>query len=191
MKILNHKILAKRKRKIEKRLERRNWEEQEHPMFKGSNIRYELDGRDQGIACGGIGVIHTLVKRIGLVKEIDKQLYLLKRHLPYHESDHVLNLAYNVLAGGEGFEDIELLRQDEGWMDALGAEIIPDPTTEGDFVRRFSLEDVVRLMEVINATRKKVWDRQPKEFFKKAILNVDGTIAGTTGECKEDRKSVV
>ena len=70
-------------------------------------------------------------------------------------------------------------------MDALGAEIIPDPTTEGDFVRRFSLEDVMTLMEVINATRKKVWDRQPKEFFKKAILNVDGTIAGTTGECKE------
>jgi len=154
-------------------------------MFKGSNIRYELDGREQGIASGGIGVIHTLAKRIGLVKEIDKHLHLLKRHLPYHESDHVLNLAYNILAGGEGFEDIELLRQDEGWMDALGAEIIPDPTTEGDFVRRFWVEDVMTLMEVINTTRKKVWDRQPKEFFKKAILNVDGTMAGTTGECKE------
>ena len=182
---LKHKILAKRKRQIEKRLERRNWEDQERPMFKGSNIHYELDVRDKGIACGGIGVIHTLAKRIGLVKEIDKHLHLLKRHVPYHESDHVLNLAYNVLAGGEGFEDIELLRQDEGWMDALGAETIPDPTTEGDFVRRFWMEDVMTLMEVINATRKKVWARQPKEFFKKAILNVDGTIAETTGECKE------
>jgi len=130
-------------------------------------------------------VIHTLAKRIGLAKEIDKRLHLLKRHVPYHESDHVLNLAYNVLAGGEGFEDIELLRQDEGWMDALGAEIIPDPTTAGDFVRRFSVEDVKTLMEVINETREKVWEGQPKEFFKKAILNVDGTIAETTGECKE------
>jgi len=185
VKRLNHKILSKRKRKIEKRLERRNWEDQGSPMFKGSNIHYELDGRDKGIACGGIGVIHTLAKRIGLVKEIDKRLHLLKRHVPYHESDHVLNLAYNVLAGGEGFEDIELLRQDEGWMDALGAEIIPDPTTEGDFVRRFSVEDVETLMEVINERRKKVWERQPKEFFKEAILNVDGTIAETTGECKE------
>jgi len=185
VKKLNHKILSKRKRKIEKRLERRNWEDQERPMFKGSNIHYELDGRDKGIACGGIGVIHTLAKQIGLVKEIDKRLHLLKRHVPYHESDHVLNLAYNVLAGGEGFEDIELLRQDEGWMDALGAEIIPDPTTEGDFVRRFSMEDVMRLMEVINERRKKVWEMQPKEFFKKAILNVDGTMAETTGECKE------
>jgi len=185
VKILNHKNLWERKRKIEKRLERRNWEEQERPMFKGSNIHYELDGRDKGIACGGIGVIHALAKRIGLVKAIDKRLHLLKRHAPYHESDHVLNIAYNVLAGGEGFEDIELLRQDEGWMDAIGAEIIPDPTTAGDFVRRFSVEEVMTLMEVINETRTKVWDVQPSEFFKKAILNVDGTIAETTGECKE------
>jgi hypothetical protein len=185
VKKLNHKILSKRKRKIEKRLGRRNWEEQEHPMFKGSNIHYDLDGRGKGIACGGIGVIHTLAKRMGLVKGIDQGLHLLKRHVPYHESDHILNLAYNVLAGGEGFEDIELLRQDEGWMDGLGAEIIPDPTTEGDFVRRFEVEDVMTLMEVINETRKKVWDLQPKEFFKKAILNVDGTMAETTGECKE------
>ena len=185
MKILNHKTLWERKRKIEKRLERRNWEEQERPMFKGSNIHYELDGRDKGIACGGIGVIHTLAKRIGLVKAIDKRLHLLKRHVPYHESDHVLNIAYNVLAGGEGFEDIELLRQDEGWMDAIGAEIIPDPTTAGDFVCRFSVGEVMMLMEVINETRAKVWDVQPPEFFKKAILNVDGTIAETTGECKE------
>jgi hypothetical protein len=164
---LNHKILSKRKRKIEKRLERRNWEDQERPMFKGSNIRYELDGRDQGIACGGIGVIHTLAKRIGLVKQIDKRLHLLKRHVPYHESDHVLNLAYNILAGGEGFEDIELLRQDEGWMDALGAEIIPDPTTEGDFVRRFGVEDVMTLMEVMNGPGRRYGMDSRRSFFGK------------------------
>jgi hypothetical protein len=40
-------------------------------------------------------------------------------------------------------------------------------------------------MESINRTRKKIWDKQPKRFFEKAILNVDGLIAGTEGECKE------
>jgi hypothetical protein len=36
---------------------------------------------------------------------------LLKRHLPYHESDHVLNLACNALLEGVRLEDIELRRK--------------------------------------------------------------------------------
>ncbi len=55
-----------------------------------SNIRYEVDSRRQGIGCGGIGNIHQLALRSGLVAEIDRRLSLLKRHIPYHESDHVL-----------------------------------------------------------------------------------------------------
>jgi len=124
-------------------------------------------------------------KKLGFVKEIDNALHLLKRHVPYHESDHVLNIAYNVLAEGTRLQDIELRRQDEGWLDALGAKIIPDPTTAGDFLRRFNKEDIIALMEAANKTRKKVWSRQSKEFFKKAILNIDGTMAETTGEYKQ------
>ena len=59
-------------------------------------------------------------------------------HLPYHESDHVLNLAYNVACGGTRLEDIERLRHDTAYMNALGADLIPDPTTAGDFCRRFT-----------------------------------------------------
>jgi hypothetical protein len=63
---------------------------------------------------------------------------LLKRHLPYHESDHVLSLAYNAMLEGVRLQDIELRRNDEGFLDGLGAQRIPDPTTSGDFTRRFS-----------------------------------------------------
>jgi hypothetical protein len=154
-------------------------------MFSGSNIHYEVDGRHKGIANGGIGAIHLMNRKLGFVEEIDTTLNLLKRHLPYHESDHVLNIAYNVIAGGTRLEDIELQRQDEGWLDALGAEIIPDPTTAGDFLRRFSEDEIIELMEAANRTRKKAWDKQPESFFQKAILNVDGLIAETTGECKQ------
>jgi hypothetical protein len=129
--------------------------------------------------------MHRLAKKLGLVKAIDQNLHLLKRHLPYHESDHILNLAYNILGGGTVLEDIELHRRDEGWMDALGAKIIPDPTTAGDFLRRFSEEDVLALMDLINDCRGKVWKEQPKAFFEEAILNVDGTIGPTEGECKQ------
>jgi hypothetical protein len=185
VKKLNHKNLNRRKKKIEKRLDRRNWEDQPRPMFQGTNIQYEVDGRNKGIAQGGIGAMHRLAKKTGLVKAIDQNLHLLKRHLPYHESDHVLNLAYNIMAGGTRLEDIELRRRDEAWMDALGAKIIPDPTTAGDFLRRFKEKDVETLMDLINECRVQVWEQQPKAFFQEAILNVDGTIAPTEGECKQ------
>lgn len=175
-----------RSRRIAHRLREIHWEEQPKPMLQARNVRYEVAGRDRGLAAGGLGAIHTLAQRTGLVKAIDEQLHLLKFHLPYHESDHVLNIAYNVLTGGTCLEDLELRRNDEVYMDALGAQRIPDPTTAGDFCRRFGVVEVERLMKAINETRLRVWKQQPPEFFQKeAILDVDGTIAPTFGECKE------
>ncbi len=165
MKLNISKKLAKRKKKITKRLKKRNWESQSHPMFSASNIHYDIDGRNKGIANGGIGIIHQLTGKSGLVKEIDGRLKLLKRHLPYHESDHVLNIVYNILAGGHCLEDIELLRNDEAWLDALDAEIIPDPTTAGDFLRRFDKDDITELMEIKNTIRKRIWQQQPRTFL--------------------------
>ena len=114
---------------------------------------------------GGIGAMHLLARRTGLIDAIDKALPLLKVHLPYHESDHVLNIAYNALSGGTSLEDLELRRNDEVYLDALGAQRIPDPTTAGDFCRRFSAQNIESLMEAINAVRVKVWRQQPEEFF--------------------------
>lgn len=179
------KKLAKRKRKISNRLEKRNWEDQPRPMMTGSNIHYDVDGRHQAISNGGIGNIHQLAMRTGLINEIDNRIKLLKRHLPYHESDHILNIAYNYLAGGSRLQDIELLRNDEAWLNALGAEIIPDPTTAGDFLRRFDQDDIIEFMEVKNAVRSKIWRQQPTSFHNEAIINVDGTISPTYGEHKE------
>ena len=132
------KILKRRKQKIERLLKRKQWEDQERPMFKGRNIHYEVAEKSQAINCGGIGVIHQMVQRCGLVEEINAKLNLLKVHMPYHESDHVLNIAYNILAGGMRLEDIELNRNNEGYLNAVGAQRIPDPTTAGDFTRRFT-----------------------------------------------------
>jgi len=126
-----------------------------------------------------------MVQRLGLVADIDQHLQLLKVHLPYHESDHVLNLTYNILAGGQRLEDIELRRQDEVFLNGLGAERIPDPTTAGDFTRRFQVEDIVALEECVNRARLAVWQAQPQGFLQEAFVDVDGTVARTYGECKE------
>lgn len=178
------KVLRNRKRRIERRLAPRHWKEQARPMMRGTNIHYELSGKTRANSYGGIGAVHLMAQRLGLVEEIDRNLHLLKVHLPYHESDHVLNFAYNMLSGGQRLEDIELRRQDEGFLDGLGAQRIPDPTTAGDFSRRFDVPDIVELQECINRTRQRVWQRQPEGFLAEAFIDVDGTIAGTHGECK-------
>ncbi len=149
-----------------------------------SNIHYELADRTWATAHGGIGAIHLLTRKLGLDRAINDHLGLLKIHLPYHDSDHVLNIAYNLLAGGTCLEHLELLRGDEAYLDALGARRVPDPTTAGDYCRRFDAVDIFRLQAIFNATRLKVWRQQPKSFFDEAILDADGTMVETTGECK-------
>ena len=126
-----------------------------------------------------------LALRIGLIRDIDHNLHLLKRHRPYHEPDHVLNITLNLVAGGKRMEHIELRRNDEVYLDALGAQRLPDPTTEGDFCRRVLEADVVTLLDAINQTRLRVWAQQPSTFFSEAVLDVDGTLVGTDAECKE------
>ena len=177
--------LVNRKRRIEYRLRDRQWPPQERPMFTASNIHYELSDRVAGLGPGGIGAMHLLARRTGLIDAIDARLHLLKEHKPYHESDHVLNIAYNLLAGGECLEDIELWRNNEVYLDALGAQRIPDPTTAGDFCRRFREHDIQILLRAINDVRIKVWRQQPASFFERAIIDADGTLVTTFGECKE------
>ena len=176
----------RRKHRIAKRLRPRKFGARARPMLTARNIHYDLADRTRAIGHGGIGSVHLLARKVGLIDAIDRALELFKAHLPYHESDHVLNIAYNVMCGGDCLQDIELLRNDEAHLDALGASRIPAPTTAGDFCRRFeSAEQVNALQETINSVRVGVWKRQPPEFFERAIIDVDGTIAPTDGECKQ------
>jgi hypothetical protein len=155
-------------------------------MMTATNIHYEPADRVRGLAAGGIGALFLLAQRIELNQEIDRTLHLLKKHLPYHESDHVLNIAFNILAGGKHLEHLELRRHDEVYLDAFGADRLPAPTTAGDFCRRFTSEaDVLTLMKAINQSRLRVWAQQPDAFREQAILDADSTIVETAAECKE------
>lgn len=186
MKQKDSKILNQRKANLAKRLERKQYPEQPSPLLRAQNIHYEIAERVRAIDCGGIGAFHLLACNTGLVDAINENVHLLKRYLPYHESDHVLNIAYNTLTGGTCLDDIELRRNDETFMDGLGVERIPDPTTAGDFTRRFCEEDVVELMEAINSKRPKLWKKRlSRAERKEALVDVDGSHALTLGECKE------
>src|SRR5206468_1003928 len=124
----------------------------------------------------GIGAMHLLAQRTGLTAAIDASLALLKVHQPYHESDHVLNIAYNILCGGKTLEDLEQRRQDEVYLDALGAKMIPDPTTAGDFCRRFTEADVETLLAAIDGVRA-------------GVIGQRSLRAGTADRSAEERRA--
>jgi len=173
------------KRKIRRRLDKPVTAPSPEPVITATNIHYEVATKAQAIACGGIGAVQLLVRKLGLAEAIDERLHLLKYHVPYHESDHVLNFAYNALCNGSCLDDIELRRNDVVFLDAIGADRIPDPTTAGDFCRRFGPGDVEALQDVFDRTRVNVWKQQPSGFFDEAVLDVDGTLVATGAGCKQ------
>ena len=163
-----------------------HWGERPVPMFGSGSVAYEIGGNVDATCFGGIAAVHRLVTKLGLPDRINDDVRLLKVHLPYHESDHVLNLAYNVLCGGTRLEDIERLRHDTAYMNAVGADLIPDPTTAGDFCRRFGEQDVVALLEAINAVRATLWAGRGRDLLAPVTyLDVDGTIVPTSGQRKQ------
>src|SRR5437588_6983159 len=185
VKPIPHRRHAAGKRKIRERLDKPVTAPSPQPVFTASNIHYEAADKTRAISCAGLGAIPLLVRKLGLAAAIDERLHLLKYHLPYHESDHVLNFAYNALCHGTCLDDIELRRNDVVFLDALGADRIPDPTTAGDFCRRFTPDDVEALQDVFDQTRLKLWRQQPPAFFDAALLDVDGTLVATGACCKQ------
>ncbi len=171
---------------IERRLERAVRPNVAGPVLGRANIAYELSARTKGTAHGGIGAIAKVVDASGLAGEIDSSLELLKLHKPYHESDHVLNIAYNALCGGQRLEDIEARRCDAVFLDGLGTESLPDPTTAGDFCRRFDADSIMALQEAVNRARLKVWSGQPASFLAQtARIDADASLVSTDGQCKQ------
>jgi hypothetical protein len=176
--------LEARKRKIQRRLDKTKFPKNPGPVLAGGNLRYEIADRVHGLSYGGIALFHQLARDIGLVNAIDARLGIFKIRLPYTESDHVCNIAFNALCNGQCLQDIELRRNDVNYLDALGAQRIPDPTTAGDFCRRFTGAHINCLQEIFDEVRVGVWQHQPAHFFHEAILDADGTLVPTTGQCK-------
>ena len=120
-------IIRKREAEVAQRLSP-SWNGQDpKPVLSPEVISYEVSEKTGAVSYGGLGLLQQVVKWSGLGKAIDQAVTLLKRHQPYHESDHVLSLIYNVATGGTRYQDIELRRQSVSFLEAVGAEKIPAP----------------------------------------------------------------
>jgi Transposase DDE domain group 1 len=180
------RALAREQRQIGRRLEEAVAPNTSGPVIGRANIVYEYSERTKAVAHGGIGLVCRLVGHLRLASEIDASLELLKVHRPYLESDHVLNVAYNALCGGATLDDIEARRSDAVFLDGIRAASLPDPTTAGDFCRRFDPESIMALQEAVNRARLRVWAAQPPAFFaQRAVIDADASIISTDAETKE------
>ena len=184
---MNTKIrhqLKKRKRHLRRRISVAQgvWQS---PMIRPATTKLELSDKQQAITCGGLAAIMELIKTVGLRKCLNQSASTFKLYLPYDEADHIFNIALNLLAGGTCLDHIEHRRNDEAYLDAVGAERIPDPTTAGDFCRRFSQTQLTFVMQGINRARQVVWKQQEESFFDCATIEADGTMVETSGEKKE------
>lgn len=185
MKAKKRKKAKKRQQKLHQRLAHKDFTSPSQPLLGPVPLCYELSDRTRVIPMGGLGAMHTLVTKLHLPELLNAQVSVLQRHLPYWESDHILSQCYNILTGGNTLQEINRLRLDEGYLEALGVERLPAPSTAGDFLRRFEAEDLVSLQEAINQARQPVWQQMPRQRRALATLDLDGTIVETEGQCKQ------
>ena len=135
---------------------------------------------------GGLALATGLVRSLGIARDLDRELSLLYAHRPFHESDHVLTHVYTLYAGGTCIEDIADLQTSEPVRRILGADRIPDPTTAGDFLRRFDKDALRSLDQVIDRAQEKVWKRRyGKKKAARAVIDLDSCVRPVYGDQKE------
>jgi len=137
-------------------------------------------------AVGGLALAVRLSARLRMAESIDGQLSLLRSPRPFHESDHVLTHVYNLFAGGTAIEDIADLQHSEPVRRLLGATRIPDPTTAGDFLRRFDEPAIRALDRAIDEIQELAWRR--RDGVKKreqGVVDLDSHLHHVYGHQKE------
>jgi hypothetical protein len=153
-------------------------------------VHPEIDERAIVTPYGGLVLVEQFCRRFDVASRIDESVHLLKVHLPYHESDHILAQAMNLYAGGSTLEDLASLQHDEAVRRMFGACRLPDPTTAGDFLRRFAPESLAALRTAIDSVQEDVWSelaRRQGQGTKRsvAVVYLDGHIKELYGETME------
>ena len=161
------------------------WPDSDRPVFRQRQVRVRIHERGDITSYGGLCLAHGLVTRLNLDQLINRHVHLLKIHLPYYESDHLLTHVYNLYVGGRCIEDIGHLQHSEAIKRLLGACRIPDPTTAGDCLRRFGIAGLDAFQDVIDQAREKVWRRLPPDRKRVATIDIDSTVKPVYGECKQ------
>jgi len=154
-------------------------------QFRHPKLRVEIES-PESTAYGGLALASGLVSKLRVAQAIDDRLSLLSSHRPFHESDHVLTHVYNLFVGGTAIEDIATLQHSEPVRRILGTSRIPDPTTAGDFLRRFDASAARELDRVIDEIHRRAWrSRFGRRKAKRGVVDLDSHVRHVYGNQKE------
>ncbi len=155
------------------------------PVFRHPKLHVSEE-RGEATAYGGLSLATGVVRSLGIPRALDEALDLLHSHRPFTESDHVLTHVYNLFVGGTCIEDIGHLQGSEPVRRMLGAVRIPDPTTAGDFLRRFDETSLGDLDRAIDLGQEAVWRRRyGRRKVARGIVDLDSHVHPVYGDQKE------
>jgi len=143
------------------------------------------DAEPERTCFGGLSLVVQLMHRLGWQEAIDRRVHVLKVRQGYRESDHLLHLVNSIFAGGTCVEDVERLRQDEVYGRMLNVTQVTDPTTMGDFMRRFGRSEVNDLKEAIWDLRTEAWGRAGHRLPRHVTADLDSKVQEVYGNCKQ------
>lgn len=170
------------------------WPATAGPVVRAPKLHAEVDGRSEVTPYGGLALLLGLCRRLGVAKVLDEHVNVFKINAPYHESDHILAQAMNLYVGGTCLEDMAQLQHSEAVLRMTGACRLPDPTTAGDFLRRFDEHNpggLPGLRRAGNELQQRAWRaiasksnrRQRKRDL--AVVDLDGHVKELYGVQKE------
>lgn len=171
------------------------WPKTSGPVIRAPKLQLSVDERSVVTNHGGLALFLGFVRQFGVAQEIDASVSVLKKHMPYHESDHVLAQAATLFIGGTCIEDMAALQHSEAARRMFGACRLPDPTTSGDLLRRFDRrehpEALPGLRHAVDVVQSKVWRKLARRDKRRkrerlAIVDIDGHMKQLYGVQKEN-----
>ena len=133
------------------------------PLKTAPNHTVRLEVTDEALTVNtGLSLFYAMAEALEISQILNEQVEVKQRESGYPESEHILALAANAFVGGDYLEDLEALREDEAIQRAIGRKDLPDPTTAGDFCRRFTLGHLLQLIRAYWEVERHLYERPPE-----------------------------
>jgi hypothetical protein len=133
---------------------------------------------------GGLALVQQLARKVKFAEHIGSNVKVLKLHQGYGESDHLYHLLCALYAGASCMEDLGQLQEDESYKRLAGVDRVTDPSTVGDFLRRFRRGDLNDLKAGIWGMRREAWKKLKRRKRRWASLDLDSRICAVYGQQK-------